>query len=476
MASSIIKIEPLLASSMRVLRNQTTLQDLVAAYPSLKEKVLSSPKSLTESERRVFLDLPDPEMESANISAATRLSRAELIEKAVINRGSLTDAEVLVLKNRFWTPRTNDESSRLSEGFINTNDEARDEFLAVRTLAYLPKEKEAFKIRGREAYTRDRAARERPLHNATTAALPNAPEWIKQLHQEGKPHWVCIDLVVESRYFYDNMRALAFGAEFPVPGRTHAKGYQGYTWVRLDQLVYYFFGLRLTKKDEIEMGKILEIAQKSRDGAFSVSVCLTNDSGLNARDYGYDSNLIGFAVIAESWFHLGADLSLSTSFDNYGMAPAQASKSIGNSVEKAVAESWYERFCYAPYQGDIYAATFVTGEPLSDLEDGLGPQTVPIELGTVPFEVINDFMNAPYNEWEALNGRDDNANPLLKNHANALGSTSNPRVMTNLQASLNRKKSRIRNSRVIATANQNFARLANNPKTQQPEILYQPLA
>ncbi|KAF7907130.1 uncharacterized protein EAF01_004717 [Botrytis porri] len=115
-------------------------------------------------------------------------------------------------------------------------------------------------------------------------------------------------------------------------------------------------------------------------------------------------------------------------------------------------------------------------EPLSDLEDGLGPQTVPIELGTVPFEVINDFMNAPYNEWEALNGRDDNANPLLKNHANALGSTSNPRVMTNLQASLNRKKSRIRNSRVIATANQNFARLANNPKTQQPEILYQPLA
>ncbi|KAF7907131.1 uncharacterized protein EAF01_004718 [Botrytis porri] len=64
------------------------------------------------------------------------------------------------------------------------------------------------------------------------------------------------------------MRALAFGAEFPVPGRTHAKGYQGYTWVRLDQLVYYFFGLRLTKKDEIEMGKILEIAQKSRDGAF----------------------------------------------------------------------------------------------------------------------------------------------------------------------------------------------------------------
>ncbi|TGO23398.1 hypothetical protein BPAE_0134g00320 [Botrytis paeoniae] len=167
MASSVTEIDPLLASSMRVLRSQITLQDLVAGYPSLKEKALSSPESLTESEGRVFLDLPDPEMESANIIAATSLSRAELIEKAVTNRASLTYAE---------KPRLNDESSKLSEGFINTNDGAHGEFLAVRTPAYLPKEKKAFKIGGREAYAHDRATRERPLHDATKAALPNAPK------------------------------------------------------------------------------------------------------------------------------------------------------------------------------------------------------------------------------------------------------------------------------------------------------------
>lgn len=61
---------------------------------------------MTESKQRVFLDLPDPDMETANLKAATNLSRSELIEKAVTDRGSLTEAEVLVLKDRFWTPPT----------------------------------------------------------------------------------------------------------------------------------------------------------------------------------------------------------------------------------------------------------------------------------------------------------------------------------------------------------------------------------
>ncbi|KAB8300162.1 hypothetical protein EYC80_000389 [Monilinia laxa] len=40
---------------------------------------------------------------------------------------------------------------------------------------------------------------------------------------------VCIDLVAESGYFYDNIPVLAFEAKFPIPGKTYAKGYQGYT-------------------------------------------------------------------------------------------------------------------------------------------------------------------------------------------------------------------------------------------------------
>ncbi|TGO23399.1 hypothetical protein BPAE_0134g00330 [Botrytis paeoniae] len=73
---------------------------------------------------------------------------------------------------------------------------------------------------------------------------------------------VCSDLVVESVYFYDNMRFLAFEVKFSVPGKTYAKGYQGYTWVRLDQLVYYFYEPRM--KNELGMDKIWEAAQESK--------------------------------------------------------------------------------------------------------------------------------------------------------------------------------------------------------------------
>ncbi|KAF7874795.1 hypothetical protein EAF04_001969 [Stromatinia cepivora] len=194
MASSIADIEPLLASSMRVLRNRTTLQDLIAAYPSLKEKALSSPSTMTESERRVFLDLPDPDMETANIKAATSLSRAELIQKAITDRGSLTEAEVLVLKNRFWTPPTREENSRTTDGFMDLSEEAGDEFFDVEAPAYLPNEEEAFNIGIQEFWGREKAVRNDQRNSAVSAALPFAPEWIGQLYREGKQQWgyICL--------------------------------------------------------------------------------------------------------------------------------------------------------------------------------------------------------------------------------------------------------------------------------------------
>lgn len=86
-------LETAMGRYMRVLRNHNTLEELIAAYPSLKEKSLSCPSALTNEERRVFLDLPDLDMETANIRAATDLSRAELIEKAVKDPSSVTQEE-----------------------------------------------------------------------------------------------------------------------------------------------------------------------------------------------------------------------------------------------------------------------------------------------------------------------------------------------------------------------------------------------
>ncbi|KAF7905592.1 uncharacterized protein EAF01_006113 [Botrytis porri] len=102
-------LEAYMGLYMRVSRNHSTLEELVAAYPSLKEKSLSCPSALTGEERRIFLDFPDVDMETANIRAATALSRAELIEKAVADPNSLTQEETLLLLARFWTPETDAE-------------------------------------------------------------------------------------------------------------------------------------------------------------------------------------------------------------------------------------------------------------------------------------------------------------------------------------------------------------------------------
>jgi hypothetical protein len=80
---------------------------------------------------------------------------------------------------------------------------------------------------------------------------------------------VCINSVLgHEGHWYDNRRVLAFEADFPVQGRKYIEGYQGFTWVRLDQLVYHFYELRLLKANEVGMDKIWKAAQESRHQAF----------------------------------------------------------------------------------------------------------------------------------------------------------------------------------------------------------------
>jgi hypothetical protein len=71
--------------------------------------------------------------------------------------------------------------------------------------------------------------------------------------------------------YYDDMRVLAFEVDFPVERRKCAEEYQGFTWVRLDQLVFNFYELRLMLP-EIGMDDIWKAAQKSRHKAFVSTV------------------------------------------------------------------------------------------------------------------------------------------------------------------------------------------------------------
>lgn len=384
MASPTAAVEPMLASSMRVLRNITPLQDFVAAWPLLKQKSLASPPTLTEFERRLFLDLPTEDLETSNIRAATILSREQLIEKAKSSRENLTQEELKILSDRFWTPRTITETHILMDAFRKSGPEGQQEFLDgwEGEASY----EVTFKIGSMEGAKRNIEARSQTLRAAANLVLPDAKEWIQHLYQQEKKSWgficlydaavqkfnpqrldhfectkdgffrhalmyngskdiidtkwgwfpynapnnilapitnlesdndypngvilrkafqeilrdpqeyqkrddvtptitytghfkdgiakagfltntfllidpICIESIVEdglqpASVGWDNMRVLAFEADFPVPGREYEEGYQGFTWVRLDQLIYNFYELRLLKSDEVRMDKI----------------------------------------------------------------------------------------------------------------------------------------------------------------------------------------------------------------------------
>ncbi|TGO55008.1 hypothetical protein BOTNAR_0254g00010 [Botryotinia narcissicola] len=147
-------LEASMAKYIRVLRNHNTLKELIAAYPSLKEKCLSYPFALIDKEWRVFLDLSNLNIEIANIRAVIALSYTELIEKAIKDPSSLTQEETLLLLARFWTPKTDAERKMTWELLCETEEIIMEKegaaFYTSRNPAFLPNELEAFRTRSKE--------------------------------------------------------------------------------------------------------------------------------------------------------------------------------------------------------------------------------------------------------------------------------------------------------------------------------------
>jgi hypothetical protein len=76
----------------------------------------------------------------------------------------------------------------------------------------------------------------------------------------------CIDSVLG--VFLDDMRIRAYEADFlQVDRSSYADGYEVWTWVRLEQLVYRFYGAACAR-DDVKMHDIWRAAQASRHKAF----------------------------------------------------------------------------------------------------------------------------------------------------------------------------------------------------------------
>ncbi|KAH9211549.1 hypothetical protein DL95DRAFT_510972 [Leptodontidium sp. 2 PMI_412] len=176
MASPVSAIEPMLASSMRVVRNLTAAKTLISAWPLLQQKSASSPSILSDTERRLFLDLPDADLEAANIRAVTSISREQLIEQALSHVESLTYDELMLLNDRFWTPITAEEKHAVFEAMAKTSEDGLDKYLAAREF---DSDEAAIEIAAKEFWKRKQAPEQARQRAAAEAALPYAKEWIQ---------------------------------------------------------------------------------------------------------------------------------------------------------------------------------------------------------------------------------------------------------------------------------------------------------
>ncbi|KAK4210280.1 hypothetical protein QBC37DRAFT_485511 [Rhypophila decipiens] len=92
------------ASYQRVLRGKDTIENLIQAFPAVEQKLLTSSSPLTDHERRRLLDLPDAADEAENISRiGSSRSREELLSAAMSNPDLLSDDELQLLSNGFWS-------------------------------------------------------------------------------------------------------------------------------------------------------------------------------------------------------------------------------------------------------------------------------------------------------------------------------------------------------------------------------------
>lgn len=115
---------------MRVKRGIETAQDLVAAFPALEEAALASAADgvgpgLSEQDRRRLLDYPDAEEEAANIRRLSSRTRADLLSTVASRAAELTDAEIELLRPKFWADVTLQEMGRQLDGSLYTEPSVR---------------------------------------------------------------------------------------------------------------------------------------------------------------------------------------------------------------------------------------------------------------------------------------------------------------------------------------------------------------
>lgn len=189
-------------SFMRVIRNLDNADELIQSFPKWEQSVLSqntaSPSLNTPHAQRRILDFPDPETQAANIiKSSTGRGKEALLQRAAETPSRLSDAEVSLLKNRYWLDISSDEehSVSLATGLIMgpsrvteaEYERAGRRLRAVRQPYYAENEEKAIDNASAEYWRRQNEAWQAAQKQETEKALrANAFSWVRRLWEEDK--------------------------------------------------------------------------------------------------------------------------------------------------------------------------------------------------------------------------------------------------------------------------------------------------
>ncbi|EFQ98547.1 hypothetical protein MGYG_01574 [Nannizzia gypsea CBS 118893] len=191
-------MESLIRNSVRVIRNVDNVDQALQAFSGIEEKVLSGNiPSITEQDRRRILDFPEPDVMESNIAKVSGLSTEDLLKLGAESPTELTDSELLLLNNRFWTFGSGTEDQPQFHAFdallavseahfletIERLDRVRDAFYTEHETKALSN---SWTEQGRRHIVATKEKERKDLEN-----LPKTHPWVRSMWEGGyaKKHW-----------------------------------------------------------------------------------------------------------------------------------------------------------------------------------------------------------------------------------------------------------------------------------------------
>lgn len=152
---------------------------------------------ISDNDRLGILDFPETTVLDANVATTTKLSKAELIERAASSPSELSVEEYRLLRDRFWLNLTAAEleTQRSAQYAISTSEEVYWQVTGplkkVRAMLHDSNEEAALSNAKLEQARRMMADLKERDKQAVESRLPTAHPWVKRLWQEdqGKKAW-----------------------------------------------------------------------------------------------------------------------------------------------------------------------------------------------------------------------------------------------------------------------------------------------